>query len=44
MILKIAQTLDLEMTDIIEITDEVSGTGNIDSVTCIVCYKLASNA
>jgi hypothetical protein len=44
MILKIAQTLDLEMTDIIEITDEVSGTGNIDSVTCIVCQKPASNA
>jgi hypothetical protein len=23
--------------DIIEITDEISGTGNTDSVTCIVC-------
>jgi hypothetical protein len=30
--------------DIIEITDEVSGTGNTDSVTCIVCQKPASNA
>jgi hypothetical protein len=29
--------------DIIEITDEVSGTGNADSVTCIVCQKPASN-
>jgi hypothetical protein len=44
MIVKISQTLDLEMTDIIEITDEVSGTGNTDSVTCIVCQKPASNA
>jgi hypothetical protein len=25
-------------------TDEVSGTGNTDSVTCIVCQKPASNA
>ena len=30
--------------DIIEITDEVSGTGNTDSVTCIVSQKPASNA
>ena len=30
--------------DIIEITDEVSGTGITDSVTCIVCQKPASNA
>jgi hypothetical protein len=30
--------------DIIEITDEVSDTGNTDSVTCIVCQKAASNA
>ena len=30
--------------DNIEITDEVSGTGNTDSVTCIVCQKPASNA
>jgi hypothetical protein len=30
--------------DIIEITDEISGTGNTDSVTCIVCQKPASNA
>jgi hypothetical protein len=30
--------------DIIETTDEVSGTGNTDSVTCIVCQKPASNA
>ena len=30
--------------DIIEITDEVSGTGNTDSVTCIVCQKPASKA
>jgi hypothetical protein len=30
--------------DIIEITDEVSGTGNTDNVTCIVCQKPASNA
>ena len=44
MILEISQTLDLEMTDIIEITDEVSGTGNTDSVTCIVCQKPASSA
>ena len=29
--------------DIIEITDEVSGIGNTDSVTCIVCQKPASN-
>jgi hypothetical protein len=29
--------------DIIEITDEVSSTGNTDSVTCIVCQKPASN-
>jgi hypothetical protein len=30
--------------DIIEITDEISGTGNTESVTCIVCQKPASNA
>jgi hypothetical protein len=30
--------------DIIEITDEVSGTGNTNSVTFIVCQKPASNA
>ena len=27
--------------DIIEITDEVSGTGNTDSVTCIHCRQRA---
>jgi hypothetical protein len=30
--------------DIIEITDEISGTGNTESVACIVCQKPASNA
>ena len=40
MILEISQTLDLEMTDTIEITDEASGTGNTDSVTCIVRNQL----